>query len=98
MRSTAPNVEGCDKHPGEWTHPCDDEERKHREWTRCEVGVGGERGEADRQVGADDAGTRTTRPKKRKLCRVTMARSTSTRSITFSLGQTYAPKQSSHGT
>jgi hypothetical protein len=39
-----------------------------------------------------------TRPKKRKLCKVAMARCASILSIALSLGQMYTPKQSNHAT
>ena len=90
-------IEGDDEQPKQRTYP-DREKRQHGQHPGCEVAVGGEGGEAGRQIGADDAGRMKTSPKKRKLCSVAMARCASTRSIDLSQGQTYAPKQSSHAT
>src|SRR6266849_932576 len=48
-------IEGDDERPKERTYPYR-EKRQHGQHPGCEVAIGGEGGEASRQIGADDAG------------------------------------------
>lgn len=62
------------------------------------IAIDGERGEAGGQIGAANAWNDEDEPEKTEAVQSRLARCASTRSIALSLGQTYAPKQSSHGT
>ena len=48
-------IEGDDEQPKQRTYP-HREQRQHGQHPGCEVAIGGERGEAGGQIGADDAG------------------------------------------
>ena len=58
-------IEGDDEEPEERTYPYR-EKRQNGQHPGCEVAVGGERGEAGGQIGADDAGKDKDEPEEAK--------------------------------
>ena len=97
MMSAAPDeIEGNDERPKERPY-ADRQKRDHCQYPGREVAVGGEGGEAGRQLGPTTPGMMKTSPKKRKLCRVAMARCASTWSSALSLGHAWRRSKAATG-